>query len=98
LQRLRRVLARRPNWYEARTTLAYLHEQLGQWREAAEVYRTILAEGDRPGVALRLANILEVMGRLADATVLLRETAGRTGLRAGALSGLADRSRGHHRR
>jgi len=89
LPRLRRVLARRPGWYEARSTLAYLHEQLGQWREAAEVYQAVLDEGGRPGVALQLAHVLEVMGKLPQAMALLRETADRPGLRTGALSSLA---------
>jgi tetratricopeptide (TPR) repeat protein len=87
LSKLIRWLPRSDQVWEA---MAYARRELGQWREAAEASRRVLAL--RPGdthEAFELTGALEVLGRIDEAIGLLRELAGEPGSRIDALIRLA---------
>jgi tetratricopeptide (TPR) repeat protein len=88
--RLRSVLRRSANWFEAWTSLAYVYSELGQWRDAVAAHERALEirPGDI-GETFALATGLEVVGRLDEAIALYRRLAELPGTRMSALIRIA---------
>lgn len=71
---LKQCLSVRPGWVPARVLLGSAHEALGAWAEAADAYRTAIAQNDELStdtVAIRLVEVLKRLGRFEEADAAL---------------------------
>jgi tetratricopeptide (TPR) repeat protein len=92
LRPLARTTPRSPDIWEA---LALVHRELGQWREASDASRRLLAlRPDDLSERLELAHALEVLGRIEEAFEIYRALAAAPDSRLAALTSIANQRPG----
>jgi tetratricopeptide (TPR) repeat protein len=90
LERLREVARRDPTSRPALSSLAYVHRELGQYRQALALRRRMVAlDPDDVDARIALSQALEADGRLDEAAALLRELAADARASMAALAALA---------
>lgn len=88
LRPLARAMPRSPDIWEA---LAFVHRELGQWREASDASRRHLAlRPENSAERLELAHALEGLGRIDEALAIYRALAESPASRLGALTAIAN--------